>query len=216
MNRRRDHLVGSNPVHQQTDCRHIGNRIHRTHLMKMNFRHRNTVGAALGFGDQSIYRKNVLLHLVRHRQAVNNMLDIVHTAVVMWMCSMVIMSMTVHIPGIVIMSVIMHMYRIMYMDVVTCVCGILCVAAVMRVCSIMCIVVVMRVYGIGLMSAVCMGMLMSMIMHILTFLFPINLHGDVCTADAAFTHLLFRDRNARNSQCVQLCYKCFLVRYQFQ
>ncbi len=29
--------------------------------------------------DQSVIRKNVLLHLVRHKQAVNNMLDIVHT-----------------------------------------------------------------------------------------------------------------------------------------
>ena len=85
MNRRNKHLIRRNPLHQHTDRRNIRDRIHRTHFMKMNFRHRNTVHMTFRFRNQSIHRKNILLHLPGYGQSLNNPPDILHTTVMMVM-----------------------------------------------------------------------------------------------------------------------------------
>ena len=89
MNRRRDHLIGCNPIHQQTNRRHIGHRIHGTHFMKMYVCHRNTVCMTLRLRDQSIDPENILPDSFRHGKMMHNMFNVVHPAVMVMVLIMV-------------------------------------------------------------------------------------------------------------------------------
>ena len=84
MNRGDDHLIRSNLVHQQADCRDIRNGIHGSHLVEMNLRNRNTVGMALRLRNQAVNCHHILLHLIRNVQmTTDDMLNVMETAVMM-------------------------------------------------------------------------------------------------------------------------------------
>ena len=84
MNRGNDHLIRSNLVHQQADCRDIRNGIHGSHLVEMNLRNRNTVGMALRLRNQAVNCHHILLHLIRNVQmTTDDMLNVMETAVMM-------------------------------------------------------------------------------------------------------------------------------------
>ena len=84
MNRGNDHLIRSNLIHQQADCRDIRNGIHGSHLVEMNLRNRNTVGMALRLRNQAVNCHHILLHLIRNVQVTaDDMLNIMETAVMM-------------------------------------------------------------------------------------------------------------------------------------
>ena len=84
MNRGDDHLIRSNLVHQQADCRDIRNGIHGSHLVEMNLRNRNTVGMALRLRNQAVNCHHILLHLIRNVQmTADDMLNVMETAVMM-------------------------------------------------------------------------------------------------------------------------------------
>ena len=84
MNRGDDHLIRSNLVHQQADCRDIRNGIHGSHLVEMNLRNRNTVGMALRLRNQAVNCHHILLHLIRNVQVTaDDMLNVMETAVMM-------------------------------------------------------------------------------------------------------------------------------------
>ena len=81
MNRGDDHLIRSNLVHQQADCRDIRN---GSHLVEMNLRNRNTVGMALRLRNQAVNCHHILLHLIRNVQmTTDDMLNVMETAVMM-------------------------------------------------------------------------------------------------------------------------------------
>ena len=84
MNRGNDHLIRSNLVHQQADCRDIRNGIHGSHLVEMDLRNRNTVGMALRLRNQAVNCHHILLHLIRNIQmTTDDMLNVMETAVMM-------------------------------------------------------------------------------------------------------------------------------------
>ena len=84
MNRGNDHLIRSNLVHQQADCRDIRNGIHGSHLVEMDLRNRNTVGMALRLRNQAVNCHHILLHLIRNVQmTTDDMLNVMETAVMM-------------------------------------------------------------------------------------------------------------------------------------
>ena len=65
MNRGNDHLIRSNLVHQQADCRDIRNGIHGSHLVEMDLLDSLTVDVGLCLGDQVVNRNNILFDLIR-------------------------------------------------------------------------------------------------------------------------------------------------------
>ena len=84
MNRGNDHLIRSNLVHQQADCRDIRNGIHGSHLVEMDLRNRNAVGMALRLRNQAVNCHHILLHLIRNVQmTTDDMLNVMETAVMM-------------------------------------------------------------------------------------------------------------------------------------
>ena len=84
MNRGNDHLIRSNLVHQQADCRDIRNGIHGSHLVEMDLRNRNAVGMALRLRNQAVNCHHILLHLIRNVQVTaDDMLNVMETAVMM-------------------------------------------------------------------------------------------------------------------------------------
>ncbi len=103
VNRRCDHLSGSDLLHQQADRRHISHRIHRSHLVEMYLRHRNAVCVTLRLGDQPIDRKNIRLYLVRYRKVMNNMLNLMHTAMVVMLMRVNMVVMLMFMPAFMVM-----------------------------------------------------------------------------------------------------------------
>ena len=84
MNRGDDHLIRSNLVHQQADCRDIRNGIHGSHLVEMDLRNRNAVGMTLRLRNQAVNCHHILLHLIRNVQVTaDDMLNVMETAVMM-------------------------------------------------------------------------------------------------------------------------------------
>ena len=84
MNRGNDHLIRSNLVHQQADCRDIRNGIHGSHLVEMDLRNRNAVGMTLRLRNQAVNCHHILLHLIRNVQVTaDDMLNVMETAVMM-------------------------------------------------------------------------------------------------------------------------------------
>ena len=84
MNRGDDHLIRSNLVHQQTDCRDIRNGIHGSHLVEMDLRNRNAGGMTLRLRNQAVNCHHILLHLIRNVQVTaDDMLNVMETAVMM-------------------------------------------------------------------------------------------------------------------------------------
>ncbi len=193
VNRRCDHLSGSDLLHQQADRRHISHRIHRSHLVEMYLRHRNAVCVTLRLGDQPIDRKNIRLYLVRYRKVMNNMLNLMHTAMVVMLMrvNMVVMLMACN-------SILGH--RI--------------VVFVMIVFIVMLMVTVMVMVFVSVSGN--MAMCLRMFVHGLIFLHAVHLHCDMRTANAAFTHLFLLHHNARDLKRIQLRHKSLRIRKQLQ
>ena len=125
MNRGDDHLIRSNLVHQQTDCRDIRNGIHGSHLVEMDLRNRNAVGMTLRLRNQAVNCHHILLHLIRNVQVTaDDMLNVMETAVMMMRVTIitVLVGMLVSVSMGVLMAVfvvvlmtLMDMFMIMMM-----------------------------------------------------------------------------------------------------
>ena len=186
MNRRNDHLIRRNLVHQQADCRDIRNGIHGSHLVEMDLRNRNAVGMALRLRNQAVNCHHILLHLLRNVQVTaDDMLNIMETAVVMMRVTSitvfvgVFMGMLVGVLVVVLMGVLM-IFMLMEMIVM------LMARAFMTVLVLMWMIV----------------MLMMVMEHLLGFFLPMHPHGHMSSADAALAHGLFAELHTGNPQAV--------------
>ena len=90
MDGRDNHLIRCQSVHHHADRGNIRHRIHSAHLMEMNLRDGYPVHMALRFCDQTKHRQDILPDPFRHGKRLHDMLNLVHTAVVM-MCVTVLM-----------------------------------------------------------------------------------------------------------------------------
>ena len=125
MNRGNDHLIRSNLVHQQADCRDIRNGIHGSHLVEMDLRNRNAVGMTLRLRNQAVNCHHILLHLIRNVQVTaDDMLNVMETAVMMMRVTIITVLVGVFVGVfvgvyvgvfVVVLMTLMDMFMIMMM-----------------------------------------------------------------------------------------------------
>ena len=98
MDRRSDHLIRPQLMHQKADSGNIGDRVCRPHLMKMNLVHRFSMGRRLRLGDQAVNLDHIGLYRLRQIQMGNHVGDSRHVGMMM-----VVMIMGMRLPmGVVI------------------------------------------------------------------------------------------------------------------
>ena len=73
----------------QTDANHVGHRVQRPHLMKVDVPHLTAVGLGFGLGDGAVDRFGVGFHPVGQGQAVDDLPDAPRRGVVMVVVFMV-------------------------------------------------------------------------------------------------------------------------------
>ena len=119
------HMDGGNddpfrrqPIHQQADGNDIRHGVHRSHLVEVDLRHRNIVGAALRLCDKSVDGHRVVLHRLGQMQAGYNMLDPVQAVVLV---RRVLMLMRVFMLMLVFMFMFMSMPMRVFVLMLMCV-----------------------------------------------------------------------------------------------
>ena len=97
-------------MHQQADSGDVRDGVHGAHLVEVDLRDGHTVDQALRFGDQPIDRQDICPNFLRKVQVADDVLDIVHAAV---MVVAMPVLMVVLVVVIVIMLVVVVMLVVM-------------------------------------------------------------------------------------------------------
>ena len=92
-------------MHKQTYRRNIGDGVHHSYLMEMDFRHRPPMRMAFRFRDEVINGHDIFLNVFLDCQPVYELLDVPHGSVMMPMMMVVAVIMIVTMLVIVVMSV---------------------------------------------------------------------------------------------------------------
>ena len=105
MNGRDYDFLRRKTVQQQAHGGNVRHSVQRTHLMKVNFRHRNAVGMALGLCNQAVNRQDIRLDVFRETQVVpDDVFNVMKAAVVV-----VVMVFVIVAGMVMVMSVTMFM-----------------------------------------------------------------------------------------------------------
>lgn len=181
----------------------------------MDLRNGSAMRMALRLRNQAIYRKHVVLNLLRQLQVIPyNVLNVRHGSVMMVMTMSLVIVMR-----IVVMFVVMFMFMIMVVIVIMVVMVVLLVIMEMLVRMLLVMMVMMLamvVIMLVVMIMVLMVMLVLVMVVVAFFFLAMDLHGHMRARDAALYGRLPMIFNARDLQCVQLRHKSFRIRQEFQ
>ena len=183
MNRGSHDLVGRKLLHKQTYSSDICHRVHCADFVEMYLSYRDTVGVAFRLCNKSVHCKNVLPYFFGHVQMGHDMLDIVHTAVVV--------------------SVMMFMLVMVVMLMVMVVMVSVCIFIVVVIVFMLVVVLVMVVMLMLMVVSVVMLVMVMMLVDVFIFLHAVHGHRNVCACYAALDAFLASEFHTGDTQSVQ-------------